>query len=58
MNNTVRTFPRSLAQAYPKDHAAAIEIHRKPKEPLGWRVVNGLATLILVCLLGAIALGY
>lgn len=58
MNNTVRTYPRSLAQAFPIDHAAAIEIHRKPKESLGWRVVNAFAVLMLVCLLGAIALGY
>lgn len=39
MNNTVRTYPRSLAAAFPKDHAAAIEIYR-PVEPLGWRVVR------------------
>lgn len=39
MNNTVRTYPRTLWQAFPKDHAAAIEIHR-PVEPLGWRVVR------------------
>ncbi len=56
--DTTRTFPRSLAQAFPKDHAAAIEIHRPPKEPLGWRVSRWAAALILLCMAGALALGY
>jgi hypothetical protein len=37
--DTTRRFHRSLAAAFPKDHAASIEIHR-PVEPLGWRVVR------------------
>lgn len=58
VNTTTRTFYRSSVQAFPVDHAAAIQIHRKQKEPLAWRLVNAFASLILVCLLGAIALGY
>ncbi len=56
--DTTRRFPRSLAEAWPRDHAAAIEIHRAPKEPLGWRVSRWLAVLILLCMTGALALGY
>ncbi len=58
MNNTVRCYPRSLAQAFPKDHAAAIEVYRKPKEPLGWIVCRWLSAFILVCMAGALAFGY
>lgn len=57
MNNTVRCFPRSLSQAFPKDHAASIEIYRH-KEPLGWIVVRWLSVLILLSMLCALAWGY
>jgi hypothetical protein len=56
--DTTRRFPRSCIEAFPKDHAAAIEIHRKPKEPLGWIVVRWLSVSLLFCLLCAIALDF
>ena len=56
--DTTRRYHRSLAEAFPRDHAAAIEIHRAPKEPLGWRVSRWVAVLVLLCMAGAIALGY
>lgn len=37
--DTTRRFPRSMAEAWPRDHAAAVEIHRSV-EPMGWRVVR------------------
>lgn len=55
--DTTRRYCRSLAEAFPRDHAAAIEIHRKPKEPLGWIVCRWLSVLILFCMVGAVALG-
>ena len=57
MNNTVRRYPRSLCEAYPRDHAAAIEIYRQ-REPLGHRVVTWLSAAIGVLLLIALALGF
>ena len=57
MNTTVRRYPRSLAMAFPKDHSAAVEIHR-PKESLGHRVVTWLSSALGVFLLIALANGY
>jgi len=38
--NNVRKYPRSLSDAFPAERAAAIQIHRPAKEPLGWRVAS------------------
>lgn len=40
------------------DYASALEVHRKPKEPLGWIVCRWLSAFILVCMAGALAFGY
>lgn len=50
--DTTRCFPRSLAQAFPKDHAAAISIHR-PVEPLGWRVARWTLLAVSAFLMAA-----
>lgn len=57
MNNTTRTYPRSLSDAFPDVRASCIEIHR-PATPLGHRVVRWLSTILLIVMVGAIALGY
>lgn len=55
--DTTRRYCRSLAEAFPKDHAASIEIYRH-KEPLGWIVVRWLSVFLLLGMLCALAWGY
>lgn len=40
------------------DYASSIEVHQKHKEPLGHRVATWTAAIILLCMAGALALGY
>ena len=50
MNNTVRTHPRTLAEAFPCDHADPIE--RPVRTPLRDKAVNvALAVAILALIL-------
>ena len=51
---TVRRHPRSLAEAFPFDHASAIEHHPSAQS---WLLSDICITVILLCVLGAIAVG-
>ncbi len=48
---TTRRHPRSLAEAFPRDHACAVEHYRPPMGRLGDLV------RAVICVLAAIAIG-
>lgn len=41
-----------------ESYACSLEVHQKNKEPLGHRVATWTAAIILLCMAGALALGY
>lgn len=47
---TTRRFPRSLLEAFPQDHAGAVECYRQPLGSAGWIVG------VVLGILGAVAL--
>ncbi len=47
---TTRRYPRSLAEAFPAEHACAIEVYRAP-----WRFKDALRAV--VCVAACVAIG-
>ena len=51
---TVRRFPRSLLEAFPRDHAEAVTYYPSPRS---WILSDIAVAIIFVCVLVALAFG-
>ena len=47
---TSRRYPRSLAQAWPREHANPIEVHRRPNRLLGVLMATAIGIALALTL--------